>query len=83
MTKFSWKDFQFLDLINHKVHEVDNLPTGVSVSTMCCSAKIGSEIKIDNIMNFDLTWRQKRVDRSMHLSIIAGLTIVSLLSQVI
>lgn len=52
MTKFSWKDFQFLDLINHKVHEVDNLPSGVSVSTMCCSAKIGSEIKIDKIMNF-------------------------------
>lgn len=38
---------------------------------------------IDNIMNFDLTWRQKRVDRSMHLSIIAGLTFVSFLSQII
>ncbi len=38
---------------------------------------------IDNIMNFDLTWRQKRVDRSMHFSIIAGLTIVSFLSQII
>ena len=38
---------------------------------------------IDSIMNFDLTWRQKRADRSMHLSIIAGLTIVSFLSQVI
>jgi hypothetical protein len=38
---------------------------------------------IDNIMDFDLTWRQKRADRSMHLSIIAGLTIVSFLSQVI
>lgn len=52
MTKFSWKDFQIEDLINHKAHEVDNLPNGVSVSTMCCSAKIGSEIKIDKIMNF-------------------------------
>ena len=52
MTKFSWKDFQFLDLINHKDLEVDRLPSGVSVSTMCCSAKIGSEIKIDKIMNF-------------------------------
>lgn len=52
MTKFSWNDFQFLDLIDFKKHEVDHLPTGVSISTMCCSAKIGSEIKIENIQNY-------------------------------
>ena len=52
MTKFSWNDFQFLDLINFKHHEVDNLPIGVSISTMCCSAKIGSEINIENIQNY-------------------------------
>ena len=52
MTKFSWNDYQFLDLINFKEHEVDNLPKGVSISTMCCSAKIGSEINIENIQNY-------------------------------
>lgn len=52
MTKFSWNDFQFLDLIDYKKHEVDNLPDGVSISTMCCSAKIGTEINIDNIQNY-------------------------------
>ena len=52
MTKFSWNDYQFLDLINYKEHEVDNLPNGVSISTMCCSAKIGSEINIENVQNY-------------------------------
>ena len=52
MAKFSWTDYQFLDLINYKKHEVDNLPSGVSISTMCCSAKIGSEIDIENIQNY-------------------------------
>lgn len=38
---------------------------------------------IENIMQFDLTWRQKRSNKSMHFSIIAGLSIVSLLSQIL
>lgn len=52
MKKFSWNDYQFLDLIDWKKHEVDNLPNGVSISTMCCSAKIGCEISIENIQNY-------------------------------
>jgi TATA-box binding protein (TBP) (component of TFIID and TFIIIB) len=52
MAKFSWNDYKFLDFINFKKHEVDNLPNGVSISTMCCSAKIGSEINIENIQNY-------------------------------
>ena len=52
MTKFSWNDYQFLDFIDFKKHEVDNLPIGVSISTMCCSAKIGSEINIENVQNY-------------------------------
>lgn len=52
MTKFSWNDYQFLDFIDFKKHEVDNLPNGVSISTMCCSAKIGSEINIENVQNY-------------------------------
>ena len=42
--KYEVKDWVPLDFIDFKKHEVDNLPTGVSISTMCCSAKIGSEI---------------------------------------
>lgn len=38
---------------------------------------------IDSIMQYDLTWRQKRSNKSMHLSIFAGLTIVAFLSQVL
>ena len=52
MTKFSWKEHPILDLIDFKSHEVDSLPNGVSISTMCCSAKIGSEIDVENIQNY-------------------------------
>ena len=52
MTKFSWSNYKFADLINFKQHEVDNLPSGVSISTMCCSAKIGTEIDIENIQDY-------------------------------
>ncbi len=52
MTKFSWNDYQVLDFIDFKKHEVDNLPKGVSISTMCCSAKLGSEINIENVQNY-------------------------------
>ena len=38
---------------------------------------------VENIMRYDLTWRQKRTSTSMHFSIIAGLSIVSLVSQIL
>ena len=38
---------------------------------------------VDSIMQYDPTWRQKKASTSMHLSIVAGLTIISFLSQVI
>ncbi len=38
---------------------------------------------VDDIMRYDLTWRQKTTNRSMHLSIIFGLTVVSFISQLI
>lgn len=52
MSKFSWNEFQFLNLIEYQKHEVDNLSKGVSISTMCCSAKLGSIIDIENIQNY-------------------------------
>ncbi|MBT8440340.1 MAG: hypothetical protein HKP55_03625 [Gammaproteobacteria bacterium] len=36
---------------------------------------------IDNIMQFDLTWRQKKSSKSLHLAIIGGLTFVWMLAQ--
>ena len=38
---------------------------------------------IESIMRYDLTWRQKRTNTSMHFSILAGLSIVSLVSQLL
>ena len=38
---------------------------------------------IDSIMDYDLTWRQKRSNKSMHFSIFAGLSLLSLFSQLI
>jgi len=38
---------------------------------------------VDAIMNYDLTWRQKRSNRSLHLSVLAGLTVLSLITQII
>ena len=52
MTKFSWNDYQVLDFIDFKKYEVDNLPKGVSISTMCCSAKLGCDVYTDNIQKY-------------------------------
>jgi hypothetical protein len=38
---------------------------------------------VDSIMQYDPTWRQKKATTSMHLSIVAGLTLISFLSQII
>ena len=52
MSKFSWNNFTFKDFINFKKHEVDNLPQGVSISTMCCSAKLGCIVNTENIQKY-------------------------------
>ena len=38
---------------------------------------------IDSIMQFDLTWRQKKSSKSLHLAIIGGLSIVWMLAQLL
>ena len=52
MSKKNCKRQEYKDLINFKELEVDNLPVGVSISTMCCSAKLGSTIDITNIQKY-------------------------------
>ena len=38
---------------------------------------------IDNIMDFDLTWRQKKSSKSLHMAIIGGLSVVWMLAQLL
>jgi TATA-box binding protein (TBP) (component of TFIID and TFIIIB) len=52
MTKTNWDEFKFNDFINVKENEIDNLPNGVSISTMCASCKLGTEINILNIEKY-------------------------------
>lgn len=40
------------DLINYKKYEVNCLPKGVSISTMCCSAKLGCNVYTENIQKY-------------------------------
>jgi hypothetical protein len=52
MTKTNWNNDNFLDFINVKENEIDNLPSGISISTMCASCKLGTEINILNIEKY-------------------------------
>jgi TATA-box binding protein (TBP) (component of TFIID and TFIIIB) len=52
MTKIKWDNIEFKDYINVKENEIDNLPNGVSISTMCASCKLGTEINILNIEKY-------------------------------
>lgn len=47
-----WKNFNFKDLINIKHFIVDNLSTGIKVSTICASCNIGSSLNIANLVNY-------------------------------
>ena len=42
----------YKDYINFDKYEVNNLPKGVSISTMCCSAKLGVNVLTDNIQKY-------------------------------
>ena len=42
----------FIDFINIKKLDVSNLPSGVSISTMCASGKLGTKLHNDNIAKY-------------------------------
>jgi len=50
--KINWSTIEFKDFINDKDNEIDNLPNGVSISTMCASCKLGTIINIVNIEKY-------------------------------
>ena len=42
MSKTNWDDFKYLKIIDYEKDEIKNLPNGLTISTMCASAKINS-----------------------------------------
>jgi TATA-box binding protein (TBP) (component of TFIID and TFIIIB) len=46
------KEPTYKDYINLEEYNINNLPVGVSVSTMCVSCKLGTNINTDNIYNY-------------------------------
>ena len=47
-----WKNFEFEDYLDIKNKEIDNLPKGVSISTMCGNCKIGGSLNLNNIIKY-------------------------------
>jgi TATA-box binding protein (TBP) (component of TFIID and TFIIIB) len=50
--KSRWDTFEFTDYINVDDIEINNLPTGISISTMCASCKITTRLNIPNIEKY-------------------------------
>ena len=47
--KYTWTSFEWKDYVNIKANKIHNLPTGVSVSTMCASCNLGTDINLKNL----------------------------------
>jgi TATA-box binding protein (TBP) (component of TFIID and TFIIIB) len=52
MSKINWSTYSYKDLIKVDDYEIDGLPSGVSISTMCASCKLGTNVNISNIEKF-------------------------------
>lgn len=59
MASFKWQNYDFIDYINWKEKEVNNLPAGVLISTMTASAKrvtevdgLGTKVNNENIFKY-------------------------------
>ena len=47
-----WDNFEFEDYLDIENKEIDNLPKGVSISTMCGNCKIGGTLNLNNIIKY-------------------------------
>ena len=47
-----WNNFKFIDYLDVIKKEINNLPDGISVSTMCASCKINTRLDIPNIEKY-------------------------------
>jgi len=52
MTNINWDLIEYIDYINVNKYEINNLPTGISISTMCASCKLNTNINIINIEKY-------------------------------
>jgi TATA-box binding protein (TBP) (component of TFIID and TFIIIB) len=48
----TWNNFKFVDYLDITKKEINNLPDGISVSTMCASCKLNTRLDIPNIEKF-------------------------------
>lgn len=52
MNKIDWNNIEVIDYIDYKSNEIDNLPIGVSISTMCASCNLKTSLNIINIEKY-------------------------------
>jgi len=52
MSKVNWNDFKYIKIIDYEKDEIKNLPDGLTISTMCASAKLNSLINTVNIEKY-------------------------------
>lgn len=52
MTNINWDLIDYIDYINVNKYEINNLPSGISISTMCASCKLNTNINIINIEKY-------------------------------
>ena len=52
MSKVNWNEFKYVKIIDYEKNEIKNLPDGLTISTMCASAKINSLINTVNIEKY-------------------------------
>lgn len=52
MSKINWNDFKYLKIVDYEKEEIKNLPDGLTVSTMCASAKLNSLVNTVNIEKY-------------------------------
>ena len=47
-----WDNYEYNDYLNIKKNEIEKLPQGLSISTMCSTCKLNTKINISNIENY-------------------------------
>lgn len=52
MTKINWKDYNYKNLIDYEKNQIKNLPNGLTISTMCATAKLNSLVNTINIEKY-------------------------------
>jgi TATA-box binding protein (TBP) (component of TFIID and TFIIIB) len=52
MSSFKWSDYNFVDLINIKENEVNNLPDFLNISTISATCKLSQNINLTNIEKY-------------------------------